>query len=498
MKKLLLETSFSKIYIIVMILISVLVVGSYFSYAMFTVTKEKSNAISIVTCSLTYKLEVDGEESNILSIPANSTKDFIVTLSNPNNRIARFNFYYKGDISNNIYLGYVEEGYYKTPDKEGINLEKNGTSGSSNIYLIRISNYINNSFTLTLGVEVGLDYNDLTIPSNGHLFEEYIFPTAVQIVKNKSNSEGLEYDSATEDQKKEAWVHSHPKTEQTEALTDYRYVGKNPNNYVKFNNEIWRIIGVFTVDDGTGKKEERLKIIRDESLGNLSWDNKDTTTGAEGEFGKNNWPDARLNYLLNEGHSSKSIGGSLYWERKSGKCYTGYANATINCNFTSIGLKEEARNMIDNAIWYLGASKAYLEVNAAQFYEKERGVNVYSSKRDISWIGKVGLMYPSDYGYATSGGSSTNRSTCLNTSLYKYNEKSDCYSNDWLYNGDKQWTLTPGPYQSFHGFIITEGGRDDYYGVSNFFGIRPVVYLKSNIIIIDGAGSSDNPYVLQI
>lgn len=154
--------------------------------------------------------------------------------------------------------------------------------------------------------------------------------------------------------------------------------------------------------------------------------------------------------------------------------------------------------MIDNALWYLGASKTYLDVNASQFYEKERGVTVYSSKRDTSWIGKVGLMYPSDYGYATSGGSSTNRSTCLNTSLYKYNEKSDCYSNDWLYNGDKQWTLTPGPFESYHGFIITEGGRDDYYGVSNFFGIRPVVYLKSNIIITGGAGSSDNPFQIQL
>ena len=91
MKKLLLETSFSKIYIIVMILISILLIGGYFSYAMFTVTKEKSNAISIVTGNLDYKLEVDGIVSNKLVIESNSSKEFIITLSNPNNRIARFN-----------------------------------------------------------------------------------------------------------------------------------------------------------------------------------------------------------------------------------------------------------------------------------------------------------------------------------------------------------------------------------------------------------------------
>ena len=92
MKKLLLETSFSKIYMISVIVISLLIIGGYFSYAMFTVSKERDNAISIVTGNLTYKLEVDGEETNTLTVEPNTRKDFIVTLSNPNNRIARFNF----------------------------------------------------------------------------------------------------------------------------------------------------------------------------------------------------------------------------------------------------------------------------------------------------------------------------------------------------------------------------------------------------------------------
>ena len=73
MKKLLLETSLSKIYILTIILGSILIVGGYFSYAMFTVTKQKNNAISIVTGNLTYKLEVDGSESNTLTVPAFQT-----------------------------------------------------------------------------------------------------------------------------------------------------------------------------------------------------------------------------------------------------------------------------------------------------------------------------------------------------------------------------------------------------------------------------------------
>src|SRR5699024_7093208 len=67
---------------------------------------------------------------------------------------------------------------------------------------------------------------------------------AVQLVKSKTNPEDLDYNSATDEEKKEMWTHTHPETEQTEALTDYRYIGADPNNYVEFNDELWRIIGV--------------------------------------------------------------------------------------------------------------------------------------------------------------------------------------------------------------------------------------------------------------
>ena len=175
MKKILLETSFSKIYIIVMIIITLLLVGGYFSYAMFTVSKEKSNAISIVTGNLTYKLEIDGEESNKLIVDANSSKEFIVTLSNPNNRVARFNFYYLNNLPNNVKAGYIIDCETNTlPEFKGVNLEKEGTSGSSNIYKIMVENNSSNEITIELGVNVGLDYNDLELPSDGNLFDEYI------------------------------------------------------------------------------------------------------------------------------------------------------------------------------------------------------------------------------------------------------------------------------------------------------------------------------------
>ena len=150
-----------------------IIVGAYFSYAMFTVSKEKSNAISIVTGNLTYKLLVDGEEGNTLTVPEGTTKEFIITLSNPNNRVARFNFYYIGDLQDGVTVGYVPvKGVSTPPDEKGINLEISGTSGSSSTYRIQVKNSFDSEITITLGVGVGLDYNDLSLPSNGHLFNE--------------------------------------------------------------------------------------------------------------------------------------------------------------------------------------------------------------------------------------------------------------------------------------------------------------------------------------
>ena len=323
-------------------------------------------------------------------------------------------------------------------------------------------------------------------------------PLATDKILAKANPENLDYNSATDAQKKEMWTFTHEATEQTTALTDYRYIGADPNNYVKFNDELWRIIGVFDTDDGKGKVEKRLKIIRNASIGNYSWDNKDTTTGAETAYGKNEWTDARLNYLLNPGHESETNGGSLYWNRKSGTCYKGQNNSTTSCDFTSTGLTDTAKSMIGDAKWYLGGSSTYNDVTPPMFYTRERGTTVYSG-HSTSWIGKVGLMYPSDYGYATSGGSSTNRNSCLAKELYNWDSSgySDCKNNDWMYNGNIwQWTMSPRADYSYYVFSVVDAGFVSRINAFTAYAGRPVVYLKSTIKVISGSGTTSSPYIL--
>ncbi len=297
-------------------------------------------------------------------------------------------------------------------------------------------------------------------------------------------------------------------------LKDYRYIGANPNNYVTFNNEEagWRIIGIETVDDGTGKREKRIKIIRKDLLpvgtdNYLSWDNKPSGTGSsEDDAGSNDWTDSRLMYLLNPNHESETTGvsGSIYWNRQSGNCPTGRNNATTTCDFSEVGLLPEAQAMIGDAKWYLGGNSTGNGVLTEAYYKFERGETVYQSSshpRKTNWTGKVGLMYPSDYGYATSGGSSANRDTCLAKDLYNWDSSSggipDCKNNDWLYNSSKtQWTIAPRSGISNIAFSVSSTGYVDYGNrVSFALGVRPVVYLVSNIQLLKGTGAETDPFV---
>ena len=268
-----------------------------------------------------------------------------------------------------------------------------------------------------------------------------------------------------------------------------RYIGANPNNYVSFNNELWRIIGVFNnIDDGTGKKETRLKIIRDEPIGTYSWDNKASGTGSsEHEYGSNDWSDSALQIVLNEG---------AYWNRTSEECPSGQNGATTSCDFTNTGLTEEAKSMISNAKWNLGglSSSSNIPLN---FYTSERGTEVYSG-RPTEWIGSIGLMYASDYGYATSGGSTTDRETCLDTELSDWDDYDDCFNNDWLYTGSYQWTLTPRSSDSNYVFRVLSYGY--VYGSSASLrnDVSPAIYLSSNVKISGGEGTESSPYELSL
>ena len=257
------------------------------------------------------------------------------------------------------------------------------------------------------------------------------------------------------------------------AYDDYgnlRYIGADPNNYVLFNNELWRIIGVFSEDTHGVSGEKLVKIIRSESIGSIEWDSGNV----------NDWSTASLQTTLNGDYLNGS--GS----------------------YASTGIKSDtARNMIETVTWKLGGRASYTSSSnglASHFYGYERGTTVYSG-RPTTWSGKVALMYPSDYGYATSGGSTTNRDACLAKELYNWDSSSfsDCKNNDWLYDSSTyQWTLTPGSSRSDYVFLVGKPGFVGRSNASYSSEILPSVYLTSNVKISGGDGTSNSPYTLEV
>ena len=291
------------------------------------------------------------------------------------------------------------------------------------------------------------------------------------MIKNAEKSEELVYDETADN--------------------NLRYIGADPNNYVLFNNELWRIIGVMNnIDDGTGTEESRIKIIRSEPIGNYSWDNKVNGAGSStSQYGSNDWSDSTLQQVLNSG---------AYYNRTRGECPYGQNGATTTCDFSNTGLTETAKSMISNAVWSLGGSSTYNNGTAGMFYERERGITVYN-ERAIKWTGNIGLMYPSDYGYATNGGSTTDRDTCLTINLFDWDSASDCYNNNWLFSSDKQWTLTTLSSYSYYVFHVGSSGiiSNNYVTDINDT-VYPVTYLSSNIKIADGTGASSDPFKLSL
>ncbi len=257
--------------------------------------------------------------------------------------------------------------------------------------------------------------------------------------------------------------------------TEYRYAGSNPSNYVTFNNELWRIIGLVNTPEGS-----RMKLIRKDSIGDYAWYTSDSSINS-GQ-GINDWNSSNVKNVLNN---------------------TYYNN-----------LDNLSKEMIDQVTWNTGSngSTDYATLNANLFYNIERSSNTgkicgsgsYCNdtvKRTTTWTGLVGAIYPSDYGYATIGGSTTNRTTCLNTALSAWNngKVDDCFTNNWLRRvSQNQCSLTSRAFSvsGVNVFRINGSGKVDFTRASSACSAFPIVYLKTDVKVGSGNGSIDSPYTL--
>ncbi len=258
----------------------------------------------------------------------------------------------------------------------------------------------------------------------------------------------------------------------------YRYEGKNPNNYVWFNNEYWRIIGVFDSASHGQSGQNLVKIIRADVLDGLAWDKSDT----------NDWTASSLKSLLNGAYYNAQDGTS------SGYCYGYSTTVTGNCDYTKKGIQDAYRDMVQSVTWYLGGYSS-TSATAASFYSYERGTKVYSG-RPTSTTGYIGLMYPSDYGYSVLS------SSCARTTDLRIYGSSSCAGASWLFGKGEEWLLSPYSSSSCIVFYLSDYGSLSNTSIYNGhgaiwgFGVRPVLYLNSSVYKIDGSGTLDSPYII--
>ena len=260
-----------------------------------------------------------------------------------------------------------------------------------------------------------------------------------------------------------------------------RYTGANPKNYIFFNDELWRIIGTFNVYNNDIKREEKLvKIVRNEILGNYSWDSSDSSVNS-GQ-GINEWSQADLMKELNNDYiDTTKTSGTTIW-------YNGQNNLK-NANYDyGKNIKSGYINKIANVRWNLGL--VTYGSSAINTYNQERGKNHISNPSDgiartDTWNGKIALMYPSDYGYASTDLMCRNNLSSTN-----------CKNNNWLVETVWYWFLSPSITSSSHVFYYSSSGIvTNSDGCAFYAGrIYPSLFLTSNVKITSGTGTSENPY----
>ena len=321
---------------------------------------------------------------------------------------------------------------------------------------------------ITNGTKENAEVKEITKPTYGMKAVEYISNLL------EYDGEGLKKDN-TPDQ-------------------NIRYYGANPNNYVSFNNELWRIIGVFG---------NNVKLIRNEKLGELSWDSSESSVN-DG-YGINQWGESKdTSGNTYEGADLKVYLNKMYYGGTSVTCYNGYNNTTTTCATNTLG--ETAKSSIDNHTWNTGAIQYKTRTDTLAFYSAERGTigKMCSSgsycndtvTRKTTWTGYVGLPYITDWAYASSESDCETNIEAVNFGNYV------CIINNWMHNSGTTWYLSPSASSSdASSALIVNGGRNAFivgHSASFSYGVAPAIYLKSYVIIESGTGTNTDPYILKL
>ena len=498
-------SNIKKNYLLLIIVIGLISLSLYSTLAMFTASVNTNDIVNLTASTLPTDTEIIEYER--VSVKAGEEKTVEFTVNNSISISLYYGVWYEmvnpSSITDDVIVAKLQD----TVDSETGQLS---TGGSAKISLI-IKNKSSSGAIVNIGVAYDIT-NSMHLPTNRYLVSETYVPGDIMINTtdtNKFNNKGAYTVNVNCTNAEARWDYTNWKlvvssiqsvdncdttfTSRSDNLSQliidnagttqgdgkvviengYRYEGKNPNNYVLFNGELWRIIGVFDSATHGLSGQNLTKIIREESIGSYAWHKSNT----------NNWTASSLKTILNDYYyNASSAGGD--------ECYFYSTTVPGNCVFTKIGLNETSRGMIENVTWHLGGHSTN-SATAATFYTAERGSTVYGSNSTTT-TGYIGLMYPSDYGYSVLA------SSCARTTNLGSYSSSSCGGESWLLKNGYELTMTHRTPISYFVFVVSYSAGVGYSSADYGSAVRPTAYLKSNVYVISGTGSITDPYVIGI
>ena len=458
--------------------ILLIILGVFISFSLYRTYAYNTTVVedTPTTTDLEYTFKIGNSSIKEITINSGETKYYDVVMGNPNNAKISYSIYYEMVSPNtkpdNFSIEYTSK---STGDSTG-KVDKNG-----NITLnLVVTNTSSSSVTVKLGSLAGyVNGGELLLSSGQEVIPKLTASKFIMSLDDGSTGDSgsgvykIEHDAIP--------AENSATGSEIPAVTDYRYYGASPNNYICLDNtsgtcedrHLYRIIGSI-YEENAG--QNILKVIKatpitDGTTDVFSWDNKGN------EIYSNVWSTTTSG--ISSGSTIMQLLNGIWLTRGSGSYY--YGTTAITVNFTNYGPSDKVQSLINTSRYYLGGCSVLSKVNT--IYGDERGTARYDTSSSLYWDGNIGLMYASDYGYAAGNECVTN------TAINQYN--SSCNKNIWI---NSIATISAYPTSVTKIVLIQTGKLIMYKSAITNISVFPTFYLSKDVVITSGTGSLEDPY----
>ena len=288
---------------------------------------------------------------------------------------------------------------------------------------------------------------------------------------------------------------------------NYYFKGEDPNNYIRFNGELWRVMTVNS--DGT------VKIMKAKAIDGVAYDvpflNRESSFNAP-SLADTRYSSVSTDYCYSDFYWYGHYYGCKIWGSRT-SLFDKDKNPITQLvhdkgDMRDLPTKESTLNTYLNGEYYNNFSA----VNKDRIVESWFDVGPYvmnygnitkdfAAVESVKWKGKIGIISITDYPRTSTNPECTN--------VLDFGTNYDCGSDPQSYiyeaNNGQEFLFTINPYNdsSFDDNhyalmeISEDGDVGNWYPSYSSYGTIPVLTLRNDLLIVDGNGSELTPYELE-